>query len=114
MVDTGAAFTMVTSGFCKKHNLTVNKLVGTYRQADGVTPGHITGYVEMAMQISDGICFELTNVKVIPSDDYHALLGCDLLMGDGTLLKVAQVKCDDRITWVHQNGLVEYVTRLAP
>jgi hypothetical protein len=49
MVDTGAAFTMVTTQFCKVHNLTVNKMTGSYRQADGVTPGKISGYVEMSM-----------------------------------------------------------------
>jgi hypothetical protein len=94
MVDTGAAFTMLTKGFCEAHGLTIVPCPGAYGQADRQTTGVISGVVNCRLQVADTLTLALANVKVIPDNSYHALMGCDLLTGDGKLLKAATIHCD--------------------
>jgi hypothetical protein len=72
------------------------------------------GYAEFAMQINDSVAIELTNVKVIPSDGYHALLGCDVILGDGKTVKTVKIDCEETLVWSHLSGCIQYVSKLMP
>ena len=63
MVDTGAAFTMVTRSFADYHNLPITARKSSYRYADS-SLGAILGVVNFSMQVHDHLEMELIDVAV--------------------------------------------------
>ena len=63
MVDTGAAFSMVTKVFVDFHLLPMTPGKGTFRQADS-SLGAIIGMVDMAIQVHDHLELSLQCIAI--------------------------------------------------
>lgn len=63
MVDTGAAFTMITKAFADYHSLPVASHKRTFRQADSLL-GTILGLVSFIMQVHNHLEMELVDVAI--------------------------------------------------
>ena len=100
MVDTGAAFTMVTRSSTDYHGLPITAQKSMFRQADS-SLGNIIGVVDFTMQVHDHLEMELREVAVQEGTFYHALLGQDVLAGDSVHLGQTRVVLGDCLDWVN-------------
>lgn len=53
----------------------------------------------MYLQVSDFLVLRLDRVKVTPSSDYQALIGCDVLNGDGQVLGKSVIDLEGKVSW---------------
>ena len=50
--------------------------------------------------MNDYVSIDLEGVKVIPTDQYNMLIGCDVLRGDGKFLGEASLHMAGKVVWV--------------
>jgi hypothetical protein len=94
----------------------VEKYSNSFKQADNLPSGKITGKTTLTLQVHNELCLHLTGVPVIPSDEYTILIGSDLQNGDGKYLKNIKVSAGKKVDFrlLQRGGITLHVPVVNP
>jgi hypothetical protein len=105
MLDTGAAFSLMSSAVARRFGLRVDPNPATFTVANGTT-AKIVGTVDLSLQLHNEMALRLGHIKVQEMDgEWLFLLGADILRGAKSYFHPVGVFTGSHVLWRMCSGV---------